>query len=66
LRGFIKLESDTDSEHRARGPLVLVATDAAVYAMACVYAALGTSARKVEVFRDRHEAEEWLDAQRIS
>jgi hypothetical protein len=63
LRGFLTLERDTDSERQPRGPLALLSTDANLYATACMCAALGGTKRKVEVFRDRDEADAWLAAQ---
>ena len=44
-----------------RGPLALLATDAALYSMACAYMALGGATRKIEVFRELADAERWLD-----
>jgi hypothetical protein len=63
LREFMRLEKETDSEERPRGPLAIFATDVTIYATACVYAALGGSKRRVEVFRSRDEANQWLSAQ---
>ena len=63
LRQFVKLESETDSQQRARGPLAFVATDPKVYLAACTYAMLGPSTRKIEVFRNRDEADLWLTAE---
>jgi hypothetical protein len=63
LRRFMQLESETDSKQRPRGPLVLVATDVGLYVAACAYAMLGTSQRKIQVFRNYDEAHLWLAAQ---
>jgi hypothetical protein len=66
LRQFTKLEFDTYSEKRFRGPLALVATDITIYASACVYALMArANPRKVEVFRHRDEADKWLAAHTI-
>jgi hypothetical protein len=43
-----------------RGPTAIVANDSTLYGMACAYAAINPPGR-VEVFRDRSEAERWLD-----
>ena len=62
LRQFMKLESEPDGE-RQRGPLAFVATDPRLYVTACAYAMLGASARKIQVFRNRDEADLWLTTQ---
>jgi hypothetical protein len=63
LRQFMRQDAEKLVEQRARGPLAILATDATIYAVACVYAALGGSKRQVQVFRDRDEADTWLAAQ---
>jgi hypothetical protein len=63
VREFLTFESKTDSQLRPRGPLALLSTDVNLYATACMCAALGGTKRKVEVFRDRDEADTWLAAQ---
>jgi hypothetical protein len=65
LRQFMKQDAETHPDQRPRGPLAILATDATVYAVACVYAALGGSKRQVEVFRDRADADTWLAAKTI-
>jgi hypothetical protein len=65
LRQFMRQDAETEAEQRPRGPLAILATDTTIYAVACVYAALGGSKRKVQVFRDRAEADTWLAAQTI-
>lgn len=62
LRLFMKLHSEPDVELQPRGPLALVSTDATVYAMACMCAALGGTKRNVGVFRDPDDADKWLAA----
>jgi len=63
LRMFIKLHAEADAEQSPRGPLALLWTDANLYAIACLCAALGGTQRTVDVFRDRDEAVTWLAAQ---
>jgi hypothetical protein len=63
LRTFITLHTEADPRQTPRGALALLWTDANVYAIACVSAALGGTQRPVEVFRDRDEAVTWLAAQ---
>jgi hypothetical protein len=63
LREFLTLGSETDSDQRPRGPMAFLATEATAYRVACAYEALGGSTRKVAVFRDRSEAEQWLIAE---
>jgi hypothetical protein len=47
-----------------RGPVVLLATDPALYGRLCTYTALGRSTTlAIEVFRDWDEAEQWLTTQ---
>jgi hypothetical protein len=53
----------SQSHSAARGPIAILATDPAVYGMACSYAVLGRSTLTIEVFRDRDEADQWLTAQ---
>ena len=43
-----------------RGLLAIVATNPALYGMACAYAALAKPPGRVSVFRDRPEAELWI------
>lgn len=43
-----------------RGPLALLVTDPTLYSMACAYMALGVTRRKIEVFREPDEAQQWL------
>jgi hypothetical protein len=43
-----------------RGPVAILATDEAHYALACAYAALRRSTQSVQVFRVPDEAEQWL------
>jgi hypothetical protein len=46
-----------------RGPVALLVTDQAVYRRLCTCAALGRSTTlTIAVFRDRSEAERWLDS----
>jgi hypothetical protein len=54
--------SEAAQTNQARGPLAIVATDPDIYSRACTYATLGRGTVTVEVFRDRHEAEQWLTA----
>lgn len=63
LRLLMTLHPETDVEQPPRGPLALLSTDASLYAIACMCAALGGTKRKVEVFRDVNEADTWLAAQ---
>jgi hypothetical protein len=61
LQQFMSAAAQTS---RPRGPIALVATDSALYARACTYAAMGRStALAIEAFRDPDEAEHWLNAQ---
>ena len=46
-------------ESRPRGPVAILTSDPAVYALACTYAALGRSTMTIEVFRDWTEADAW-------
>ena len=58
LRQFMSAAAQTT---RPRGPIALVATDPALYARACTYAAMGRSTKlMIEVFRDLAEAEQRL------
>jgi hypothetical protein len=43
-----------------RGPVAFLAADSTVYNKACIYKVLAPSDFKIEVFRDRREAEPWL------
>jgi hypothetical protein len=52
-----------ESSEGPRGPVAILANDAAHYALACAYAALRRSTQLVEVFRVPDEAERWLTAQ---
>ena len=63
MRAFMKLDARVYADQGPRGPLALLATDSAMYATACVYAAIGRAKRTVEAFRDRQEADDWLVAQ---
>jgi hypothetical protein len=63
LRRLMNLHAERDPEQRPRGPLALLSSDASLYAIASVCAALGGTKRKVEVFRECNEAEAWLAAQ---
>ena len=55
MREFMKLDARTHADLGPRGPLALLATDSAMYAAACVYAAIGRARRTVEAFRDYAE-----------
>jgi hypothetical protein len=44
-----------------RGPFAILATDPAVYSLACAFAALRKSTLTIDVFRALDEAELWLD-----
>ena len=48
-----------------RGPLAIVVTSPALYGMACAYATLSKWDR-IQVFRERPEAERWLAAEMAS
>jgi hypothetical protein len=63
MRAFMKLDARVHVDQGRRGPLALLATDSAMYATACVYAAIGGAKRTVEAFRDRQEADSWLVTQ---
>jgi hypothetical protein len=61
LQQFLSAAAQTT---RPRGPIALVATEPALYARACTYAAMGRStALVIEAFRHPDEAEQWLTAQ---
>ena len=49
-----------ESTKGPRGPVAILATDAAHYTLACAYAAVRKSTRLVQVFRVPDEAEQWL------
>jgi hypothetical protein len=46
-----------------RGPVALLVNDMEMYGRACAYAALAKSVIPIEVFRWKHEADQWLDRQ---
>lgn len=67
LKRFIQEELKNTPMEGPRGPIALVATDDAVYRMACTYAVLGRHRLQIGVFTDRMEAERWLaQAQRLT
>lgn len=43
-----------------RGPVAIVAGGAIIYGVACAYAAMAEPRGRVEVFRDRDDAGQWL------
>ena len=43
-----------------RGPLAIVAVNPTLYGIACAYAALAQPRGRVQVFRDRDDAKQWL------
>ena len=43
-----------------RGPLAIVAVNPTLYGISCAYAALAQPRGRVQVFRDRDDAKEWL------
>jgi len=57
LRQFMAV----DTQHRPHGPEAIL-TSAALFALACAYVALGQSTLSIQVFRDLHEAKQWLQA----
>jgi hypothetical protein len=62
MRLFMAEEMAIPTE--TRGPIAIVATaNTKIYAMACTYVVLGRPKLKIEVFRQRGEAEAWLLAQ---
>ena len=64
LRQLMSEAAELRQEEGPRGPVALVATAMALYSRLCTYAALGRSTTlRIEVFRDRGEAEQWLTAQ---
>jgi hypothetical protein len=63
LRVIMTLHADSAAEQQPRGPLAFLSTDPSLYAIACIGAALGGTKRRVELFRDRDEADRWLLAQ---
>jgi len=44
-----------------RGPVAIVATNPVIYGISCAYAAMSKPKGRAEVFRDREDAERWLD-----
>jgi hypothetical protein len=54
--------SEAAQTNQPRGPLAIVATDPDIYSRSCTYATLVRGTVAVEVFRDLHEAEQWLTA----
>ena len=63
LRQIASEAAARESDEGARGPVALLATEGAPYAMACMYAALQQSTLTIEVFRALDEAEHWLAGQ---
>jgi hypothetical protein len=61
LRLFADIAARPDVQQQPRGPLAIVASDSTMYGMACAYASMARG-RRIEVFRDRGEAERWLTA----
>jgi hypothetical protein len=59
LRQIARVATRTDSERQHRGPLAILTEDAALFGMACTYAAMST-ARDVDVFSDASDADLWL------
>ena len=59
----LRLFSSLDTQHRPHGPEAILTRDPILYALACTYAALGGSTLSIQVFRESHEAEQWLAAQ---
>jgi hypothetical protein len=59
VRPVIDVTTTTDDQDGARGPLAIVVTSPVLYRMACAFATLSNWDR-VQVFRDRSEAESWL------
>jgi hypothetical protein len=44
----------------ARGPIAIVAVADEIYRMACAYEILGRTRLRIKVFRERSQAEMWL------
>jgi hypothetical protein len=64
LRELLSEAAERRQDEGPRGPVALLATDAALYARLCTYAALGrATSLTIAVFRDRGEAERFLTAQ---
>jgi hypothetical protein len=62
LRAFMREDAASRPDAGPRGPVAVLASNAFVYGLACVYAALGRPKMTIEVFRDYHEADGWLAA----
>ena len=60
MKRFIEEELKNTTPNGVRGPVAIVATDEAIYRMACTYAVLGGDRIKIKIFRDRLEAVAWL------
>jgi hypothetical protein len=64
LRELLNEAVERRQDEGPRGAVALLATDAALYARLCTYAALGrATSLTIAVFRDLDKAEEWLTAQ---
>ena len=64
LRELMSEAAELRQGEGPRGPVALLATEGALYARLCTYAALGRSTTlTIAVFRDRGEAEKWLTVQ---
>jgi hypothetical protein len=62
VKPVLSLTASADRQDGARGPLAIVVTSPVLYRMACAFATLSKWDR-VQVFRDRPEAEDWLALQ---
>ena len=62
LGPIMQLTVDVDGgAESTRGPVAIVATSPVIYGISCAYAAMSKPKGRAEVFRDREEAERWLD-----
>ena len=60
MRRFIREELRSTPLTGSRGPIAVVAVDDDIYRMACAYEVLGRPRLRIKVFRERAEAERWL------
>ncbi len=60
LRTIMEKVSSLDQTTRSRGPVAMVTTDPNFYLAGCAYAAMWRMTLRINVFRDRAEAIEWL------
>jgi hypothetical protein len=66
LKRYIAAAPQPAPGGRRHGAMAVLATDPAIYSMACAYMALGAATRKIEVFNELREAERWLSEETSS